>query len=293
MFRAFGRFVQSLGGRYITAVKTSAPPPMTWLSSGTPHVKGLSDSSGNPSPMTAFGVFRAMQAAALKVLEPRPIRKESGHARSQLGRDFPGGAAPQRRCQGCVTDIFPTKVESGLGAKSLCLDEIFDQECDIFAPCALGAVLNDDTIPRLRARIVCGAANNQTPRAQARKGPKDRGILYVPDYIANGGGVINVADEVNIGGYNRERALRKVSTIYDITLKVLSTAEEKGVCTHEAADMVAEDRIAKALAQKECTCRNDTGIEHRPGFSEVGSRPVAGGEAELRSLPPKTLSNGS
>jgi leucine dehydrogenase len=254
MFRAFGRFVQSLGGRYITAEDVgSTTDDMAIIRTETPHVKGLSDTSGNPSPMTAFGVFRAMQAAALKVFGTDDL---SGRKVAMQGVGSVGISLVERLLNAgakvCVTDIFPDKVEKAvqLGAVAVSPDEIFDQECDIFAPCALGAVLNDDTIPRLRARIVCGAANNQLLEPRHGKALKDRGILYVPDYIANGGGVINVADEVNIGGYNRERALRKVSTIYDITLKVLSTAEEKGVCTHEAADMVAEDRIAKALAQK-------------------------------------------
>lgn len=254
MFRAFGRFVHSLGGRYITAEDVgTTTDDMAIINCETPYVKGLADTSGNPSPVTAYGVFRAMQASAFKVfgcddLEGRTVAVQGvgSVGFSLVERLLKAGAKV------FVSDIFPEKVQRAveIGAVAVPSDRIFDQECDIFAPCALGAVINDDTVPRLKTRIVCGAANNQLLEPRHGKALADKGILYAPDFVANGGGVVNVADELGPGGYNRERALKKVSTIYDILLKVFKTAEEKGVGTHEAADLVAEERIGKALLQK-------------------------------------------
>ncbi len=254
MFRAFGRFVHSLGGRYITAEDVGpTTEDMAIIRTETPHVKGLSDTSGNPSPVTAYGVFMAMQAAVRKVFGSDDLagKKVALQGVGAVGLSLTGRLI-EAGAKVFVTDICPEKVQKAveIGAVAVPPDRIFDQECDIFAPCALGAVINDDTVPRLKASIVCGAANNQLLEPKHGKALQDRGILYVPDFIANGGGVINVADEINIGGYNRERALKKVEGIYDTALKVFKVAEEKGVGTHEAADMVAEERIAKALLQK-------------------------------------------
>lgn len=254
LFRAFGRFVQSLGGRYITAEDVgTTTDDMAIINWETPHVKGLAGTSGNPSPVTAFGVFRAMQASAKKAFGSDDL---SGKIVALQGAGSVGFSLLQQLIEAgakvFVTDIFPEKVQKAVeaGAVAVPPDSIFDQECDVFAPCALGAVLNDDTIPRIKAKVVCGAANNQLLEPRHGKALADRGILYAPDFVANGGGVINVADEVHADGYNRERALKRVSGIYDILLKVFKTAEDKGIGTHEAANLVAEERISKALLQK-------------------------------------------
>lgn len=254
MFRAFGRFVHSLGGRYITAEDVgTTTEDMAIIRGQTPHVKGLADTSGNPSPVTAFGVFRAMQASAHEVFGSDDL---AGRTVAMQGVGSVGFSLLERLIEAgakvFVSDIFPEKVQKAveIGAVAVSSDMIFDQECDIFSPCALGAILNDDTIPRLKTRIVCGSANNQLLEPRHGKDLADRGILYAPDFVANGGGVINVADEINLGGYSRERALKKVSSIYDTLLKVIKTAKEKGVGTYEAADLVAEDYIRKALLQK-------------------------------------------
>jgi leucine dehydrogenase len=151
-----------------------------------------------------------------------------------------------------VTDIFPEKVQRAveMGATAVPSEQIYDVECDIFAPCALGAVINDETLPRLRCKIVCGAANNQLHEPRHGNALAEKGILYAPDFIANGGGVINVADELNPAGYSEERALGRVSRIYDIAMQIFAMSKEKGIGTHEAADLYAEQRINKALLQK-------------------------------------------
>lgn len=254
LFRAFGKFVHSLGGRYITAedVGTSTED-MEIIRSQTPYVTGLAETSGNPSPVTAFGVLRAMMACCKEVFGNEDL---SGRKVAVQGVGAVGFDLVQRLLEAgatvYVSDIFPDKVQKAvkLGATAVPPDKIFDQECDIFAPCALGGVINDDTIPRLKAKIVCGSANNQLLEEEHGKALSERGILYAPDFIANGGGVINVADEFLPGGYNRERSLAKVSRIYDILLKVFRIAKERKIETYEAANLLAEERIRKALEQK-------------------------------------------
>jgi leucine dehydrogenase len=254
LFRAFGRFVQSLGGRYITAEDVgTTTDDMAIIAGETPHVKGLDGTSGDPSPITAYGVYRAMQASLQRVFGSDNLAGRTVAVQGVGAVGFPLVARLlEAGAKVFVTDIYPDKVQQAveIGAIAVPSDRIIDQECDIFAPCALGAVLNDDTIPRLKAKVVCGSANNQLLEPRHSAALADRGILYAPDFVANGGGVINVADEINPGGYNRERAMKKVSTIYDILLRVFKTADEKKISTHEAADLVAEERISKALLQK-------------------------------------------
>lgn len=254
LFRAFGRFVESLGGRYITAedVGTSTDD-MEIISRETSYVAGRASTSGNPSPMTAFGVFKAMMASAKEVFGTDSLE---GLTVAVQGVGSVGFNLVQRLIEAgarvYVSDIFPDKVEKAveIGAIAVPPEKIFEQECDIFAPCALGGIINDDTVPRLKAKVVCGSANNQLLEPRHGKALSKRGILYAPDFIANGGGVINVAEELSRDGYNQERALAKVSAIYDILLKVFRIAREKGIETYEAADLLAEERIRKALLQK-------------------------------------------
>lgn len=254
LFRAFGRFVESLGGRYITAedVGTSTDD-MEIISRETSYVAGRASTSGNPSPMTAFGVFKAMMASAKEVFGTDSLE---GLTVAVQGVGSVGFNLVQRLIEAgarvYVSDIFPDKVEKAveIGAVAVPPEKIFEQECDIFATCALGGIINDDTVPRLKAKVVCGSANNQLLEPRHGKALSERGILYAPDFIANGGGVINVAEELSRDGYNQERALAKVSAIYDILLKVFRIAREKGIETYEAADLLAEERIRKALLQK-------------------------------------------
>lgn len=247
LFRAHGRFVDSLGGRYVTAedVGTSTGD-MDFVHMETDYVTGLAGASGDPSPVTAHGVLRAIQAAAHQrwgsdSLDGRTVAIQGcgnvgHHLADALHR---AGAAL------IVSDIDAERVArvvADTGARAVASSEIYVQQADIFAPCALGAVLNDDTVPQLRCEIVAGAANNQLLEDRHGDELAARGILYTPDYVANAGGVINVYSE--LAGWSRERSLRKADEIYHTVLNVFEIAEQDGIPTYRAADRVAERRIA-------------------------------------------------
>jgi len=248
IFRAHGRFVESLGGRYVTAedVGTSTAD-MDFVHMETDYVAGLATKSGDPSPVTARGVFRAIEASAQfrwgssKLQGKTVVVQGIGHVGYYLCRELHAVGAKL-----VVSDIRPENVEKAVqefGATAVEGDAIYSAKGDVFAPCALGAILNDDTIPRLQVEIVCGAANNQllVPAVHGSAVEK-RGILYAPDYVANAGGVINVYGEV--AGWTQERALRKADEIFDTVLGVYQIAKEQGLLTYLAADKLAERRIA-------------------------------------------------
>jgi leucine dehydrogenase len=248
IFRAHGRFVESLGGRYVTAedVGTSTGD-MDFVHMETAYVAGLANKSGDPSPVTARGVFRAIQASAQVRWGSSDLKGKTvivqglGNVGSYLCRELNAVGAKL-----VVSDIRAEKVEKiakEFGATVVEGDAIYKAKGDIFAPCALGAILNDDTIPQLQVEIVCGGANNQllVPAVHGEAVEK-RGILYTPDFVANAGGVINVYGEV--AGWTRERALRKADEIFDTTLSVYDIAKTQGILTYLAADKLAEQRIA-------------------------------------------------
>jgi len=250
LFRAFGRFVQSLGGRYITAedVGTSVED-MDIIHMETDYVTGVSTaygSSGDPSPATAFGVWRGMKACAKEVFGTESLSGKTvaiqglGHVGHHLARHVHDEGARL-----VVTDINDDAVQRSakeFGAEAVDPEAIYDVECDIFSPCALGAVLNPETVPRLKCRIVAGAANNQLLSESDGDAVEERGILYAPDYVLNAGGLINVADELQ--GYNRERAFKKAAGIYENIQKVISVSKRDKIPTYRAADRLAEERIA-------------------------------------------------
>ena len=247
LFRAHGRHVESLKGRYITAedVGTSTSD-MEFIKAETNHVTGLIGRSGDPSPVTAYGVYRGVKACA----------------RYRYGSDSLAGKSVA--LQGCgsvgyhlakllfaegavisCTDIDPQRVKRVVeecGAKAVAPDAIYDVRATIFAPCALGAVINDDTVQRLQVEIVAGAANNQLAEDRHGDELERRGITYAPDYVINGGGLINVNAELH--GWAPERARSKAGEIYDTLLRVFEIAREEGVPTYRAADRLAEQRIA-------------------------------------------------
>lgn len=249
LFRAHGRHIQALHGRYITAEDVgTSPADMAIIRAETPYVTGLVGRSGDPSPVTAWGVYRGMQACARSrygadSLAGRTVAIQGvGHVGYALARLLREGGAKL-----IVTDLDQGKVRRAveeLGAQGVEADEIYGVAADIFAPCALGGVINDRTLPRLRAAIVAGGANNQL--AEDRHGDRlaERGVLYAPDFAINGGGVINLSAELN--GWSAEYAMERAGGIYDTILRVFAVAEQEGISSARAAERLAERRIAAA-----------------------------------------------
>lgn len=247
VFRAHGRAVESLGGRYITAedVGTSVDD-MEFVRMETDSVVGLHGRSGDPSPVTAFGVYRGIQAAALARwgtddLSERHIAVQGlGNVGFHLCRLL---AADGARLT--VADIAADRVARAvaeLGAAAGDPASIHAVEADIFAPCALGAILNDATIPQLRATVVAGAANNQLAEPRHGTALRERGVLYAPDYVVNAGGLINVYGELH--DWDAERSRRKASEIHGTVLRILEHADRAGIPSSEAADQLALQRIS-------------------------------------------------
>jgi leucine dehydrogenase len=256
LFRAHGRFVETFGGRYVTAEDVgTTPADMEVVARETRHVAGLTNRSGDPSPHTAHGVFRAMQAAArfrwgADSLAGRAVAVQGcGNVGLNLARELRAAGARL-----VVTDVDEERARRAaleLGARLVAPEEIYGAAADVFAPCALGGVVNDETIPRLRAEIVCGAANNQLLEARHGDALDARGRLYAPDYAANAGGVINGCRELL--GWTPEQSAQKVHALYDTLLDIFRLARDENTPTHSAADRLAEARLADAKAQGRAT----------------------------------------
>jgi leucine dehydrogenase len=248
LMAAMGRAVEALGGRYIVAEDVGTTvEDMEIVRRHTRHVAGLAQGGGDPSPATAYGVFSGIRAAVAHKLGRtsldgvRVAVQGLGHVGQNLCRHLAGEGAKLY-----VTDIWPdnvARVVEEFGATAVAPEAIYDVEADVFSPCALGAVINDDTLPRLAVSIVAGAANNQL--AEDRHGAElaRRGILYAPDYVINAGGVINISHEQMPGGYDRERAFQHVARIHDTLMLVMERAERDGVPTNTAADRIARERF--------------------------------------------------
>lgn len=246
LFRAHGRFVESLKGRYITAEDVGVGvDDMDFVQMETEHAAGIAGRSGDPSPVTAFGVYRGIKAAAKERYENDSLEgltiavQGLGHVGYHLCSDL---AAEGARL--IVTDIDEERIQrvvKDFDAESVAPDRIYGVDAQIFAPCALGAAVNDETITQFKFEIVAGSANNQL--AEDRHGDEltKRGILYAPDYVVNAGGLINVYGELN--GWTAERSKRKAGEIYDTLGQLFELAREQGIPTHVAADRLAERRI--------------------------------------------------
>ena len=247
IFRAHGRFVESLGGRYVTAEDVgTSPSDMDYVLMETDYVAGLAGKSGDPSPVTARGVFRAIQASAKHRwgnddLTGKTVSVQGcGHVGHYLARELRAAGARL-----VVTDIDRARVRlvvEETGATAVEPEAIYGVEADIFAPCALGGIVNDRTIPQLKVEIVAGAANNQLLEERHGDELEARGLTYAPDYVANAGGVVNVYSE--LAGWDAERSLRKADDIYNTVLGVFEIAQQDGIPTYQAADRLAERRIA-------------------------------------------------
>ncbi len=256
LMKRFGEFVHSLSGKYITAEDVGMETAdMDLVKTVTPYVTGISESlggAGNPSPITAYGVFMGMKAAVKEVfgsdsLEGRSVLVQGiGHVGEVLV-DYitkEGGNV-------FIADINEARlqeVSKKYGATIFAGDDVYNAQVDVYAPCALGATINNDTIEKIKAKVIAGAANNQLADENVHgKRLKERGILYAPDFLINAGGIINVYAELE--NYGKDEIIRKAENIYDTTLEIFSKAIAENVTTHEAALKIALQRIADRKAQ--------------------------------------------
>lgn len=251
--RRFGKFVNSLNGKYYTAedvnMKTS---DMEYIGMETKYVTGLPEAmggGGDPSPVTAYGVSMGMKAAAKKVYGSDSLsgKKVAVQGVGQVGMHLVEHLVKEG-AKVVITDISDEKVKalaSKHGVTGVSMDAIYDVDMDIYAPCALGASINDDTIPRLKCAIIAGAANNQL-KDEVKHGYMlvDRSITYAPDFLINAGGLINVYNEY-LGNYNRDRVYAQAEKIYDTCLSILNLASAEKIASQEAAIHLAEKRIAE------------------------------------------------
>lgn len=250
LIKKFGEFVHSLGGKYITAEDVGiATSDMDLVRTVTPYVTGISESlggAGNPSPITAYGVFMGMKAAAkytygTDVLENKVIYVEGvGNVGESLVEHLTNEGA-----RVYIKDINQERLEAvrdKYGAVIYEGNNLYAEAMDIYAPCALGATVNDNTINQIKAKIIAGGANNQLANEQ-KHGQllKEKGIVYAPDFLINAGGIINVYAEIE--NYDRQEIMRKTENIYNTTLEILQYAELNNITTHQAAFNVAQSRI--------------------------------------------------
>jgi leucine dehydrogenase len=251
LFRAHGRLVESLGGKYITAEDVgTSPADMEWVRKETSYAAGLEGGSGDPSPKTARGVFRAMQAAAKHRWGSDSLAGKSvaiqgcGHVGYYLASELAVAGAKL-----VVADVAPGKVDRVVrefAATAVDPDQILSVNADVLAPCALGGIINDQTIPHLRVEVIAGGANNQLLEAYHGNELEQRGILYAPDYAANAGGVINGCCREMLG-WDEERTTAKIDAIYDTLLSIFEIARMQGIPTYRAADQLAEHRLAQVV----------------------------------------------
>jgi len=250
MITSFGQFVDSLSGKYITAEDVgTTTADMDRINDVTKHVTGISESrggSGNPSPVTAYGVYMGMKAAAMHQfgsnnLDGKKVLVQgTGHVGETL-IDYltKEGALVQ------ISDINEARMQevaAKYGASIFAGDDVYSADVDIYAPCALGATVNDETINRLKAKVIAGAANNQLAVEQVHgKILMEKGIAYAPDFLINAGGIINVYAE--IVGYDKAEAMRRTENIYNTTLEIFHFAEANGITTQQAAMSIAQKRI--------------------------------------------------
>jgi leucine dehydrogenase len=289
LLRAIGRAIEDLGGRYIGAEDVGATPhDMSVISQETRWVTGIEvqGSSGDPSPFTAWGVLHGMRAVLAELDgEPSPARRRivvqgAGHVGSHLVRLLVEAGALV-----AAADTHTDRVDAlarKLGVESLAPERVLDETCDVLAPCALGSVFDARTIPRLRCRAVCGAANNQLADEAADDALQKRGILYAPDFVVSAGGIINIYEEFT--GYDRRRALENTARIEETTRKVFALAREWQLPPGRAAERMARRRIAEEGGGRHWRPGDPTAWTHgeplrslrpepaRPGAASPGAR---------------------
>ncbi|MDG1039738.1 MAG: Glu/Leu/Phe/Val dehydrogenase, partial [Polaribacter sp.] len=250
LMRRFGEFVHSLSGKYITAEDVGMETrDMDIVREVTPHVTGISESlggAGNPSPITAYGVFMGMKAAAkyqfgTEKLDGKKVLVQGvGHVGETLVKHITeeGGKV-------IINDINEARLEelsNKYGANVVLGNDIYGLDVDIYAPCALGATINDATISQLKAKVIAGAANNQlADEIKHGRMLKEKGIAYAPDFLINAGGIINVYAELE--GYGKDEIIRKTENIYNTTLDIFNLSAKENITTHNAALNIAQSRI--------------------------------------------------
>ncbi|WP_374011644.1 Glu/Leu/Phe/Val dehydrogenase [Pseudoxanthomonas koreensis] len=249
LMRAFGRAVEALGGRYITAEDVGTDvTDMELLYLETEYVAGVHQvhgGSGDPAPFTAYGTLQGLMASLQRKFGHEEVGKVSiavqglGHIGMELAK-----LLKERGAKLFVADLDPAKVERAVaefGAEAVGCEEIYEVAADVFAPCAMEGGIGEDTVERLKAKVVCGSANNQLASHAVGDELHRRGILYAPDYAVNAGGVMNVSLEID--GYNRERAMRLIRSIYHNVSTIYDLSEREGISPQYAADRIAEARL--------------------------------------------------
>ncbi len=250
LFRALGRFVDALGGRYSTGTDVGTQPEdFVMMRKETPHVGALPKEyggGGDSSVPTAYGTLMGIKASCRYKYGSDDLsgKKVALQGLGKVGLKL----ARQLKEEGAElvgTDVMEENIEMGreIGMEIVKPDAIYDVDCDIFSPNALGAVVNDETLERFTCDIICGAANNVLAEPEHGRKLADKGILYAPDYVVNAGGLILVCDEMQPSGYSEERVMKKCEGIYDRLLKVFELAEEQDIATNKAADIFVEERI--------------------------------------------------
>jgi leucine dehydrogenase len=258
ILRALGKFINRLGGKYITGEDVGTTlNDMEYIRMETEYVVTLPTylgGAGDIAPMTAFGVIRAMQACCKRVygsdsLEGKTVTVQGLGA---VGHNVVG-QLQELGVKMVVTDIDSQKIEAMVekyGVDRVAPEAIYDVECDVFCPCALGAIVNDDTLARLKCRVICGSANNQLREERHGDLLEQKGMVYAPDYIANAGGTIYDTDRLGIGGVSHERGKEKVSRIYQNMERIFEIADRDKMPTYLAADRMAEERIREIAEVK-------------------------------------------
>lgn len=252
LFKSYGRFIDGLGGKYITAEDVNIRThDIDVIATQTRYVAGTGSKAGDPSPHTAYGVYLGVKAAAKHGLGAQDLKGVRIAVQGMGSVGF--GLAEYCAKEGAilyVTDVNEESVQKAvqqLGAIAVGIDEIYDQDVDIYAPCALGATVNDDTLARLKAKVIAGSANNQLATAKHETIVHEQGILYAPDYVINAGGVIHVCEEA--AGFTHEETSARVRNIYNTLDKIFTRSKEENRPTSQIADELAREILAAKAAE--------------------------------------------
>jgi leucine dehydrogenase len=273
LFRAYGRFIESLNGRYITAEDMNiSVEDIEHIYAETGNVTGVAQvhgGSGNPAPYTALGTFRGMEACAQKIWGDRSLTGKKiamqgvGAVGFYLAENLEKAGAHVLYCDINQRNITRFK-ERFPQFEQVDVNDIYNLDVDIYAPCAMGATINDNTIDKLKCKIIAGCANNQLKEEGHGKILKEKGILYAPDYLINAGGLMNVSIEFE--GWSDAKSMRMVNTIYDTALRVFEVSDKENIPTNQAADIFAERRIQSMKDLRRMHLGNAHLTEHRfPG----------------------------